>query len=80
MAWTARNVVWHEHVFSPLVDEDEGGIAGRFDAIEEANGKISVLDVENDTILCECGTHEEAINAAEMAANLWRPPRTNSRP
>lgn len=73
MIWTVRDVVWHEHVFSPLVDEDDGGITGRFDAIEEADGRISVLDVERDTIVCECGTREEAIRAAEEAAKLWFP-------
>lgn len=68
-----RDVVWHEHIFSPLADLEGDGVEGRFDAIEERNGKISVLDVESDTILCECDTHEEAMNAAQEAANLWRP-------
>ncbi len=73
MTWTVRDVVWHEHIFSPLADEDGDGIAGRFDAIEEANGKISVLDVENDAILCECRTRSDAVRAAKKAARIWQP-------
>lgn len=73
-----RDVVWHEHIFSPLTDLEGDGVEGRFDAIEETNGKISVLDVGSDMILCEYSTRREAIDAARVAAKLWRPSNSDS--
>lgn len=65
--------VWHEHIFSPLVDEDVSDIEGRFDAIEDHRGEIFVLDIGADRLVARCTSREEAVRVAQSAAAVWRP-------
>lgn len=62
---------WHEHIFSPLMDPDTDDIHGRFDAVEDETGRIFVLDVGRDEVVCWCRTREEAVAAATDAAAAW---------
>ena len=62
--------VWHEHFFSPHCTDE---VHGRFDAVEDEDGTIYVLDVGSWTRVQVCASEAEACAEAKRMAEEWRP-------
>lgn len=63
------NIIWHHHVFAKRCTNE---IHGRFDAIEDSDGKIYVLNVgTKKRAFNEFKSREEAIHYAELAAHIY---------
>lgn len=75
-----HTAVWHEHVFSPLADQEAGHGDGRFDAIGDPAGEIFVLDIGADRLVARCASREEAVRVARSAAAAWRPEEEGAKP